>query len=114
MPAATPHLLVIQFPMSDDEDDDDLAFRTELEELAATALAADDLGACDGGDIGTGKINVFCAVSDPVRACAAIVAAMDAIGLDGGVIASVQADRAEHDDMTVLHPPGHTAAFSVL
>lgn len=106
-------MLIIQYPQSDQFDaDEDLEFRQELEALAAEALG--DEGTCDGGDIGSGKINVFCTVKDGQRACDAVVAALEDAGIEGAVIAFVEDGREDVDDPRVLWPKDFTGTFSVL
>jgi hypothetical protein len=105
-------VLVVQYPMSGDED---LEFRQELEELAATALAATNTGSCDGGDIGSGTMNVFCTVLEPdaVTACKAIVAKLDEAGIEGALIAFID-DEDEDAEPNVLYPEDFAGTFSVL
>jgi len=108
-------MLILQYPWSDEfgADDDD-EFKTELEALADACLREAGLGACDGGDIGTGKLNVFCNVVDGQRACDCIVAALQAAGIDGAVIAFVDDDEADSADPRVLWPRHFVGTFSVL
>ena len=74
-------MLVLQYP------GEDLDLRGQLEAICTTALA--EMGSCDGGDIGSGTMNVFCTVGEDnaVAACKAIVAGLDAAGIEGAIIA---------------------------
>ncbi|MBB5872628.1 hypothetical protein F4553_006062 [Allocatelliglobosispora scoriae] len=49
--------LIVQLPTG--RSDDDLELRYQLEEAIDAALTEEDLGELDGGDIGTGTMNVF-------------------------------------------------------
>ncbi len=109
-------MLIVQYPLSDSFDaEDDLAFRQELETIAAERLAAANLGSCDGGDAGSGALNVFCTVTraNARAACAAIAAGLEEAGIEGFVIAMVDD---EDDDATpeVLWPPDFEGTFGVL
>lgn len=106
-------MLILQFELFDDSDDDDLEFRHEIEEIARKCLRASGIGDCDGGDIGTGKINVFCTVTDAARGCAAIVDGLAAVGLEDFVIAFLDDDH-EESDFVVLWPRDFAGTFSVL
>jgi hypothetical protein len=107
-------VLIIQFQQSDSFDaDDDLEFRQELEELATRCLRAGGTGECDGGDIGSGTINVFCTVTDASVATRAIVEGLAEAGIEGAVIAFVD-DGDDKASPRVVWPPGHSGRFSVL
>lgn len=106
-------MLIIQFGLLEDKDDDDLEFRHEVEAIARQCLRASGTGDCDGGDIGTGKINVFCTVTDAASGCAAIVDGLAAVGLEGFVIAFLDENR-DDSDFAVLWPRDFAGTFRVL
>lgn len=107
--------MIIQFVQSDSFDsDDDLEFRQELEALADACLRQADLGHCDGGDLGGGKLNVFCTVTDGQRGCDVVVGAPEAAGIEGAVIAFVDDSEVEDVDPRVLWPKDFAGSFSVL
>jgi pyridoxine 5'-phosphate synthase PdxJ len=105
-------MLVLQYPMLGE---DDLEFRHELEQLARAALAATNTGTCDGGDIGSGTMNVFCTVSEAnaVSAGKAIGAKLVEAGIDGAVIAFID-DEDEEAEPNVLYPEDYAGTFNVL
>ncbi len=108
-------MLMIQFAQSDSFDaDDDLEFRREVEALADTCLRQANEGHCDGGDIGSGTVNVFCTVGDGQRACDLVVNALESAGLEGAVIAFVDDNEVEDVDPRVLWPKDFAGSFSVL
>jgi hypothetical protein len=108
-------VLIIQYPQDESFDsDEDLEFRQELEQLADASLKESKLGHCDGGDIGNGKINVFCTVADGQRGCDAVVRALDSAGIEGAVIAFVEEGQEEDVDPRVLWPTDFAGTFSVL
>jgi trehalose-6-phosphatase len=105
-------MLVLQYPMLGE---DDLEFRHELEQLATAALTSTNTGSCDGGDIGSGTMNVFCTVTEAnaVAACKGIVAKLEEAGIDGAVIAFIDDDD-EEAEPNVLYPDDFAGTFSVL
>jgi hypothetical protein len=108
-------MLIIQFAQSDSFDsDDDLEFRQEVEELADACLRRTNVGHCDGGDIGNGKMNVFCTVTDGQRGCDMVVSALEGAGIEGAIIAFVEDGREEDVDPRVLWPRDFAGTFSVL
>jgi len=54
--------LVIQYRIKDHGSRSDHDKRAKVEHILGEVLQASDLGYCDGGDIGSGTINVFCFV----------------------------------------------------
>lgn len=106
-------MLIIQFEMREDVDDDDLEFRHEVEAIARQCLRASGIGDCDGGDLGGGKINVFCTVTDATSGCAAIVEGLVAVGLEDFVIAFLDENH-DNSDFAVLWPRDFAGTFSVL
>jgi hypothetical protein len=58
--------LIVQFRIHGHGSIRDLDFRHHLEDVLQAALQQDDLGMVDGGDIGSGSVNVFAFV-DPDR-----------------------------------------------
>jgi hypothetical protein len=58
--------LIVQFRIHGHGSVRDLDFRHHVEDVLQTALQEDDLGMVDGGDIGSGSVNVF-AIVDPDR-----------------------------------------------
>lgn len=51
--------LIVQFRTDGWGSEDDLTKRYHLEDLLDARLQADNNGICDGGDIGSGTINIF-------------------------------------------------------
>ena len=74
--------MVIQLPMSISTDD--LSVRHQLEDLLDQALRVADVGMVDGGDIGSGTMNVFALVTTErwVDALAATVTVLREFGVD--------------------------------
>jgi hypothetical protein len=102
--------LVVQYRTEGWGSTDDLDRRHKVEGVLNECLGWTGNGHCDGGDIGSGSINVFSFVVDPHLARDAIVAALrDPRLLDGAVIAVARADNFE-----VLWPPDHPGDFSTL
>ena len=82
------------------------------------ALHAAGNGCCDGGDIGSGTINIYLEeVVQPERACATVVEALRNAGeLEGAIVALDNDPEGEGEvepAYRVLWPPGFTGEFSL-
>ncbi|PQO45024.1 hypothetical protein [Blastopirellula marina] len=100
--------LILQFKTQDPWGaGDDLDKRYAVEELLNELLGWTGNGMCDGGDIGSGTMNLFSYVVDPQLACQAIVAELKKEGIEGGIIA-VETE----DDYQVLWPEDFEGEFS--
>lgn len=75
------HQVVIQYPILDMGIEADLNRRYEVESLMNHRLGWRGLGHCDGGDIGSGTMNIFCFVVDADRATQCIVEDLKLHGL---------------------------------
>jgi len=98
---------------------DDLAKRHRLEEVLDECLQRTNNGGCDGGDIGSGTINIYLeGISDPDRACQDIVNALTLSGdLEGAFVALSNLNEGEDSDdtpYTVVWPKGFTGEFGIL
>ena len=60
--------LIIQYPIQGMGTSQDLDKRIVIEDLMNERLGWTGLGHCDGGDIGSGTINIFCFVVEPIKA----------------------------------------------
>lgn len=87
--------------------------RERIERMLSQCLLATALGDCDGGDIGSGEMNIYCDVVDADAAVTAIVNQLQQRGeLDGAVIA--KRARTGDTEYYVAWPKGYTRAFSVV
>jgi hypothetical protein len=94
------HGLLIQYRLDNWGNTTDLDRRHKIEDLMNECLGWTGLGHCDGGDIGSGTINIFCFVVDPYAAIVPIVANLRKHGeLAGATIALEREDSFE-----VLYP----------
>jgi hypothetical protein len=101
--------LVIQYRLDSWGTPDDLETRHALEDILDACLGWTGNGHCDGGDIGSGTINVYALVVEPTLAVATVTATLGEYGLlDGAVIAV-----GSGDDYTVVFPPDFNGAFSL-
>lgn len=81
------HSVVIQYQIPGQGSSGDLDKRIKVEELMNDRLGWTGLGHCDGGDIGSGSMNIFCYVADIEIAESVIVRELKSNGLlDGAVI----------------------------
>jgi len=79
--------IVIQYQIEGHGNGQDHDKRVAVENLLEECLSEGDLGNCDGGDIGSGTMNVFCFVSDAQKARESIIRSLRSSGyLDGAVI----------------------------
>ncbi len=84
--------------------------RVEVENILGEFLEAGDLGYCDGGDIGSGTMNVFCFVKTGKKAAQAIIETLRKHNhLDGAVVAEMI--RGEE---TVVWPPDFAGEFQLI
>jgi hypothetical protein len=101
-------LLVIQYKLQNWGSVRDLEKRHEVEAVVNECLGWTGNGHCDGGDIGSGTINIFSYVIDPIVACKNIVMDLRDKGLpEGAVIAFAD------DDFKVLWPENHEGSLSI-
>ena len=88
----------------------DLDKRHRVEGILDECLGWTGNGHCDGGDIGSGTINAFALVVDPIAAAAAIVKALKQRGLLGGAVIAFHQGE---EPPTVLFPEDFEGKFSV-
>jgi hypothetical protein len=88
----------------------DLEKRHKIEELLDECLAWTCNGFCDGGDIGSGSINIFCLVVDPAAAKDTLVSTLKKNRLVKGAVIAVR----EGELYRVLWPDDFEGTFSVL
>ena len=91
-------------------DSDDLNKRHRVEDILNECLGWTGNGDCDGGDIGSGTINVFLFVVDPYLAKDSIVAALKQNNLIDGAIIAID----HKDDYEVVWPEDFEGVFSIL
>jgi hypothetical protein len=102
--------LIVQLRIQGHGSIHDLDFRHHLEDVLGAALQEHDLGIVDGGDIGSGSINVFAFVdSDRWEAAWATVHSKltEMVLLQQAVVAR----QVEDNDPQVVWPEGYGRAF---
>ena len=90
---------------------EDLEKRYLVEDAMNECLGWTGNGHCDGGDIGSGSINVFCFVVDPHLAVRAAIEDFRQRELLEG---AVMAYRRREDDFTVIWPEDFNGTLSIL
>jgi len=89
IPVSKLQRLVIQYPVDEMGAVEDLDKRTKVEELMNDCLSWKGLGHCDGGDRGSGTMNVFCFVVDAEKAVPHVVEELKANGMiEGAIVAT--------------------------
>jgi hypothetical protein len=86
---------------------DDFDKRVRVEELMIECLGREGLGSCDGGDLGSGSMNVFCFVKDVEQALPVIVRALGTADLHDGAVIAISVD----DSIEVIWPNGFKGEF---
>ncbi|MEO7719405.1 MAG: hypothetical protein ABIY70_24650 [Capsulimonas sp.] len=100
---------VIQYRIDGFGSENDIGRRHEIESLMDECLGWTGNGHCDGGDIGSGSMNVFCMVFDVQAAYRTIWSELTERKWENGVTLAYAKDE---DEYVVLHPEGGT--FSLL
>jgi predicted DNA-binding WGR domain protein len=110
-PVATEKLarLIIQYKISGMGTVDNLHKRHRVEEVMNECLGWTGLGHCDGGDIGSGTMNVFCFVVDTTLALQITVNELKARGLLEGAMIAVRTEAGDK----VAWPEGFRGEFSI-
>jgi hypothetical protein len=104
------HQVVIQYKLEGNGRTGDLDKRAEVEELMNECLGWTGLGHCDGGDIGSGEMNIFCFVADTDIAERVIVRELKSKScLEGALIAERTGNKYK-----VLWPHDFEGKFSVV
>lgn len=114
-------VLIVQYAVEGWGDGDDLTFREEVYELMNEDLGWTGNGRALGGDVGSGTINVFARVIDPVLAVNSLVLRLKkAKKLEGVVIAASTSPAAGFEagvgvgiKTKVLWPTGSRKPFSI-
>ncbi len=100
--------LIIQFKVVGWGSVADLDKREKVENLMNERLGWTGLGHCDGGDIGSGTINVFCMVVDPRLALQVALKALEEHDCLEGAVLALEAD----EDIEVMWPEAFSGEFS--
>jgi hypothetical protein len=102
--------IVIQYRIEGHGNGQDHDKRVTVENLLEECLSESGLGNCDGGDIGSGTMNVFCFVSDTEKARESILQTLRNNGLlDGAVIQETVKGKEK-----VVWPPDYVGEFSLI
>lgn len=103
--------LIIQYKTETWGDEKDLDKRHEVESLVNESLGWTGNGHCDGGQIGSGSIEVFAYVIDPHIACRSLVNDIESKGLLEGAVIAYENDD---EDFVVLHPKDFQGEFDFI
>lgn len=100
--------LSIQYRLAGWGSSEDLNKRHRVEELMDECLGWTGLGHCDGGDIGSGDMNVCCLVVDPFVALDPILESLQQHNCLGSATIAIETE----DDLQVLWPVDIATAHS--
>lgn len=104
--------LVVQYQTEGWGSEDDLDKRHRVEEILGECLDSTGNGCCDGGDIGSGTINVFCYMVVPSLAVEAVCRALQSHELLDGATIAVRDDGEESYD--VVWPMDFEGLFTLI
>jgi hypothetical protein len=105
--------IVVQYRLEGPSTIRDHNRRERIERMLSQCLIATGCGDCDGGDIGSGEMNIFCDVVDANAAVPVIVKELgEKNELEGAVIA--RRSRTGDTEYYVVWPSGYTRAFAVI
>jgi hypothetical protein len=103
--------LVLQYRVEGHGNEEDLEKRYAIEDILNGSLGWTGNGHCDGGQMGSGSMEIFSFVIDPVIACETIIKDLGENGiLDGALIAYT----GDGENYKVLYPEDHEGDFSFL
>lgn len=101
--------IVIQYRVEGHGNGRDHDKRVAVENLLEGCLSEGKFGNCDGGDIGSGTMNIFCFVSDAQKARGPIIRTLRGSGhLDGAVI-----QQSVKGEERVVWPPDFAGEFTI-
>lgn len=100
--------LIVQYRTEGWGSSQDLEMRWTVESLLDECLKSMSNGYCDGGDIGSGTINIFLSVLDPHRATEAVIEALRKAQLLEGATIALE----DEEEFEVLWPEGFEGGFS--
>lgn len=104
--------VVIQYRIEGMGSTRDLDRAIAIEDLMNECLERAGLGRCDGHDIGSGTLNIFCDIIEGTVAGGVLVDCLRQNGqLDGAVIA--RRNRAGDDEYVVFWPENFTGEFDL-
>ena len=102
--------IVIQYKIDGKGTTNDLDKRVPVENLMNEGLGWKGLGHCDGGDIGSGTMNVFCFVVDAETAVPHIVEELKTNGALNGAVIAISSKNGDR----VAWPETFSGKFSIL
>jgi hypothetical protein len=106
--------IVVQYRIAGFGGKDDLAKRHQIEDLLGQALESADIGFCDGGDIGSGSMNIFLYAHDRRSAEQLVIRTLRTHGLLDRAVVAVCDDPAQDAPYEVIWPEDYDGEFSVL
>jgi hypothetical protein len=106
--------VVIQYRINGFGTDSDLAKRHQIETLLGEAFEAADVGFVDGGDIGSGEMNIFLYTHDRRAAEELVVRTLRKHGVLDGAVIAVCPNPEQDEPYEVIWPEEYDREFSVL
>jgi hypothetical protein len=103
--------LLVQYKIQGWGSEDDLLKREKVEGILNETLGWTGNGVCDGGDIGSGTINIFCYVVEPNLAIDPIIGALRQERLSEGAIIAMRGP--DEEDYRVLWPENFDGEFEL-
>ena len=94
--------IVIQYRVAGFGTKSDLNKRTQIQDLLDQCLGWTGNGHCDGGDIGSGTMNIFCYVIAVDKAIVTVTAELEKYGYLNGAVIAVETE----DEYVAVYPRG--------
>lgn len=93
-------MVVIQYPVEGWGTAEDLIKRHRAEDLLDAVLKSSETGYCDGGDIGSGSMEVFCYVIDPASTSRLVIESLAANAL----LTNARVEYEQDEEWVVVWP----------
>lgn len=106
--------IVVQYRVAGFGGPDDLTKRHQIEDLLGQALESAEIGSCDGGDIGSGRMNIFLYTHDRGSAEQLVIRTLRAQKMLEGAVIAVCANPEKDEPYEVVWPEDFDGEFSAL
>lgn len=105
--------IVVQYRINGFGGESDLERRHQIEDLLGDAFETADIGFLDGGDIGSGSMNIFLYTHDRRAAEEVVLRTLRKHGMLDGAVVAICPDPEQDDPYEVIWPEDYEGEFSV-
>jgi hypothetical protein len=110
----TDQQFVVQYRVAGFGGKDDLSKRHQIEDLLGQELESADIGFCDGGDIGSGNMNIFLYTHDRRSAEELVIRTLRSHRMLEGAVIAICPNPENDEPYEVVWPEDFDGPFSVL